>query len=77
MIKRYLPFPKSAMAPMAVALLAETAIAQSPKLPIALDKAYPLTIDGKAVMVGKRVCGGDAKVEAMPARWLSHSGISR
>lgn len=50
-----------------IAVLAPTAFAQAPTPPKGLNKAYALTIDGTATMVGKWACGGDAKVEARPA----------
>jgi hypothetical protein len=58
-----------AIAVITVASLGEHSSAEpptsAPKLP---DRDYPLVIDGTATMVGKWSCGGDAKVETLPAR---------
>jgi polyisoprenoid-binding protein YceI len=66
---RNLTIPKLAVALIAVAALAGMGFAQSqtnaPKMP---DKQYSITIDGTASMVGNWACGGDAKVEAEPAK---------
>jgi hypothetical protein len=61
---KHFTFSKLVVGVAVIAVLAGTAFAQSPASPGKLNKAYPLTIDGTATLVGKWACGGDARVEA-------------
>ncbi len=68
MVSRNHSFSRLIMAVVVIAALAGAAFSQAPPAPKALNKSYPLTIDGTATMVGKWACGGDARVEAKPAQ---------
>jgi len=59
---------RMALAMILITGLAGAAVAQSPQAPKAPDRTYALTINGTATMVGNWACGGDAKVEAKPAK---------
>lgn len=61
-------FSRLAVALVLVAALTGAAFAQAPAAPSPLVKAYPLTIDGTATVVGKWACGGDARIDAKPAQ---------
>jgi polyisoprenoid-binding protein YceI len=64
---KYFRISRLAVALIAVVALAAAGFAQSSSAPKLPDKNYQITIDGTASMVGKWACGGDAKVEAVPA----------
>lgn len=66
MLDKHFTFSQLIIGVAVLAVLAGTAFAQAPKPAAKLNKAYPLTIDGTATLVGKWACGGDARVEAKP-----------